>query len=339
MADFSYDSSIAPMKGNFFSDVAASRGLTSRSAGMLTKKYLSEVSPILESQLKTQEDMLKTQYQQLAFKRQQLDLTTAADEARAQRESLETLPVDIQNLTAIVNDPNKTNFEKLGSIGQYKIDNSGRFTSNKGLVNLVNSAEETLKLKDANEKQKESLGYSLATQGMPEAVAGVFGGEVETGAGKQYYDAAKAISERQKESAKATRQEKLSEEQQTEARKREAQQFTGQLDQLKSSLSQLNQMATQKAEDQEAPTVGSLKEGKPSGVPAPGIPKAVPFTLKPEDKVSVEEIIRSQNPLLGKKDLSQFSDEELFRQAYRSTTGSIKKLVGLPESDLSTKFE
>lgn len=338
MADFSYDSSIAPMKGNFFSDVAASRGLTSRSAGMLTKKYLSEVSPILESQLKTQEDMLKTQYQQLAFKRQQLDLTTAADEARAQRESLETLPADIQNLTAIVNDPNKTNFEKLGSIGQYKIDNSGRFTSNKGLVNLVNSAEETLKLKDANEKQKESLGYSLATQGMPEAVAGVFGGEVEAGAGKQYYDAAKAISERKKESDKAERQNKQLEEQQVEARKREAQQFTGQLDQLKSSLSQLNQMATQKAEDSDV-SVGSLKEGKPSGVPAPGIPKAVPFTLKPEDKVSVEEIIRSQNPLLGKKDLSQFSDEELFRQAYRSTTGSIKKLVGLPESDLSTKFE
>jgi hypothetical protein len=340
MVEFSYDSTIAPMKSNFFADVAATRGLSSDAARYLTSKYTTEVSPYLESQLKSQDDMLKSQYQQLAFKRQQLDLMTAADEAKAQREALETLPTDIQNLTGIVNDPNKNNFEKLTAVGQYKMENSGRFARNKSLVNLVNSAEETLKTKDETEKQKTALGYALASQGLPEAVKGVFGGEVTEGIGKQYYDAAAAIGEQKTTSARTTLQTKAALEANREQEKRRTQQYGAQLDFYKTRLDELNRIGARKEEEGFA--IGSLKDASSAGpVQKNGVPQAAPFKFKPEDKAQIEETIRAMYPSIGKTDLSKFSDEDLFRNAYQLASKGVTNLLGIQspsESSISSKF-
>ena len=340
MVDFSYDSAIAPMKSNFFSDVAATRGLTSDAASYLTSKYTAEVSPYLESQIKTQDDMLKSQYQQLAFKRQQLDLMTAADEAKAQREALETLPTDIQNLTGIVNDPNKSSFEKLTAVGQYKMENAGRLTRNKSLVNLVGAAEDTLKTKDETDKQKTALGYALASQGLPEAVKGVFGGEVSEGVGKQYYDAAAAIGEQKTTTARATLQSKAAFEAQKEQEKRRTQQYGAQLDFYKTRLAELNKIGAEKEEEGFA--IGSLKDASSTGpVQKSGVPQAAPFKFKPEDKTQIEETIRAMYPAIGKADLSKFSDEDLFRNAYQLASKGVTNLLGIQSpsaSSISSKF-
>jgi hypothetical protein len=338
MAEFSYDSSIAPMKGNFFSDVAASRGLTTGAASYLASKYTTEVDPYVQSQIKTQEDMLKSQYQQIAFKRQQLDLMSAADEAKAQREALETLPNDLQIITGIVNDPSKNSFEKLSAVGQYKMENSGRLTRNKSLINLVSSAEDTLRNKDETEKQKTALGYALATQGLPEAVKGVFGGDVSEGTGKQYYEAAAAINKQQEDSAKSSAKYKSDLNMREEEEKARTQQMTGQLAFLNRNLAQLDQMAA--AKEEEGYAVGSLKDGSAKApVSKNGVPQAAPFTFKPEDKVQLEEIIRTQNPMIEDADLSKYTSEQLYRNAYRSTTGAIKRLVGIPTSGIADKFK
>jgi type II secretory pathway pseudopilin PulG len=340
MVEFSYDSAIAPMKSNFFSDVAATKGITSNAARYLTSKYTAEVSPYLESQIKTQDDMLKSQYQQLAFKRQQLDLMTAADEAKAQREALETLPTDIQNLTGIVNDPNKSSFEKLTAVGQYKMENAGRLTRNKSLVNLVGAAEDTLKIKDETDKQKTALGYALASQGLPEAVKSVFGGDVAEGVGKQYYDAAAAIGEQKTSSARTTLQTKAAMEAQKEQEKRRTQQYGAQLDFFKTRLSELNRIGAAKQE--EGFSIGSLKDPTATGpVPKNGIPQAAPFKFKPEDKAQIEETIRALHPELGKTDLSKYSDEDLYRNAYQLANRGVTSLLGIQPpsaSTISSKF-
>ena len=341
MADFSYDSAIGPMKGNFFSDVAASRGLNADAARYLTSKYTAEVSPYLESQIKTQDDLLKSQYQQIAFKRQQLDLMTAADEAKAQREALETLPTDLQNLTGIVNDPNKNNFEKLTAVGQYKMDNAGRLTRNKSLINLVSAAEDTLKTKDETEKQKAALGYALATQGLPDAVKNVFGGEVAEGAGAQYFGVATAISQQKTQEGKAAAQSKAAINAQKSQDQLRSQQFGAQLDYFKDYLTDLNKMGSKKAE--EGYNVGSLKDASATGpVMKNNVPQAQPFKFEPEDKAQLEEILRSMYPSLSSKDLSKFSDEELYRNAFRSVSGQVTGMLGIPSassSGLSSKFE
>ena len=341
MADFSYDSAIAPMKGNFFADVAAAKGLTSSGAKYLTGKYTEEVSPYLESQIKTQDDMLKSQYQQLAFKRQQLDLMSAADEAKAQREALETLPTDLQNLTGIVNDPNKNNFEKLTAVGQYKMENAGRLTRNKSLINLVSSAEETLKIKDENEKQKSALGYALAAQGLPEAVKSVFGGDVAEGIGAQYFGAATAINQQKLAEAKSAAQNKAAIGSQKAIDQLRSQQYKAQLDFFTTNLSQLNAMGTKKAE--EGYDVGSLKDASATGpVTKNKVPQAAPFKFEPEDKAQLEEIIRAVNPNISTADLSKFSDEELYRNAFRSVSGQVTGMLGIqsPSStNISSKFE
>jgi len=341
MADFSYDSAIAPMKGNFFSDVAASRSLNADAARYLTSKYTAEVSPYLESQIKTQDDLLKSQYQQIAFKRQQLDLMAAADEAKAQREALETLPTDLQNLTGIVNDPNKNNFEKLTAVGQYKMDNAGRFARNKSLINLVSAAEDTLKAKDETEKQKSALGYALATQGLPDAVKNVFGGQVTEGAGAQYYGVATAINQQRTEEGKAAAQSKAAINAQEAQDKLKMSQFGAQLDYFKNYLTDLNKMGTKKEE--EGYNVGSLKDASATGpVTKNNVPQAQPFKFQPEDKAQLEEILRSMYPTITSKDLSQFSDEDLYRNAFRSVSGQITNMLGIPtvtSSEFSSKFK
>lgn len=336
MADFSYDTAIAPMKSNFFADVAAAKGLTSGAAKYLTSKYTEEVSPYLEAQLKTQGDMLKSQYQQLAFKRQQLDLMTAADEAKAQREAMETLPTDIQNLTGIVNDPNKDNFEKITAVNQYKMQNAGRFSRNQNLINLVSSAEQTLKAKDESEKQKNALGYALTSQGLPEAVKSVFGGEVNEGAGKQYFDAASAIAQERQQAAKSIAASKTNAALQTQQEQRRTQQYGAQLDFYKSRLDELNKLAAKKEE--EGYEVGSLKEaGSTTPVPKKGVPQAEPFKFAPQDKAQVEETIRLLYPAIGNAELSKYSDEELYRTAYRLASGGVSNLLGI-ESPTSSTF-
>lgn len=341
MADFSYDSAIAPMKGNFFADVAAAKGLTSGAARYLTSKYTEEVSPYLDAQIKSQDDMLKSQYQQIAFKRQQLDLMSAADEMKAQREALETLPTDLQNLTGIVNDPNKNNFEKLTAVGQYKMDNAGRLTRNKSLINLVSAAESTLKTKDEDEKQRSALGYALAAQGLPEAVKSVFGGNVAEGAGAQYFGAATAISEEKLAQAKSAAQYKAGLSAQKSQDQLRSQQFGAQLDYFRTNLSQLNAMGSKKSD--EGYDVGSLKDASTTGpVTKNKVPQAEPFKFQPEDKAQLEEIIRSMNPNVATKDLSKFSDEELYRNAYQSVSGQLTGMLGLTSpsaNNFSSKFE
>jgi type II secretory pathway pseudopilin PulG len=341
MADFSYDTAIAPMKSNFFADVAAAKGLTSGAARYLTSKYTEEVSPFLEAQLKTQGDMLKSQYQQLAFKRQQLDLMTAADEAKAQREAMETLPTDIQNLTGIVNDPNKDNFEKLTAVNQYKMQNAGRFSRNQNLINLVSSAEQTLKTKDESEKQKTALGYALASQGLPEAVKSVFGGEVTEGVGKQYFDAASAIGQERLASAKSVAASKENAALRTQQEQRRTQQYGAQLDFYKTRLDELNRLATKKGE--EGYDVGTLKEvGSTAPVSKRNVPQAEPFKFAPQDKAQIEETVRLLYPAIGDAELSKYSDEDLYRTAYRLASGGVSNLLGIESptsSNISSKFE
>ena len=336
MADFSYDTAIAPMKSNFFADVAAAKGLTSGAAKYLTSKYAEEVSPYLEAQLKTQGDMLKSQYQQLAFKRQQLDLMTAADEAKAQREAMETLPTDIQNLTGIVNDPTKNNFEKLTAVNLYKMENVNRFSRSQSLTNLASSAEQMLKAEDESEKQKNALGYALASQGLAGAVKSVFGGEINEGAGKQYFDAASAIGQERLASAKSVAASKENAALRTQQEQRRTQQYGAQLDFYKSALDDLNKLASKKEE--EGFEVGSLKEaGSTTPVPKKGVPQAEPFKFAPQDKAQVEETIRLLYPAIGNAELSKYSDEELYRTAYRLASGGVSNLLGI-ESPTSSTF-
>ena len=329
------------MKSNFFADVAAAKGLTSGASRYLTSKYTEEVSPYLDAQLKTQGDMLKSQYQQLAFKRQQLDLMTAADEAKAQREAMETLPTDIQNLTGIVNDPNKNNFEKLTAVGQYKMENAGRFARNQNLINLVSSAEQTLKTKDESEKQKTALGYALASQGLPEAVKSVFGNEVNEGVGKQYFDAASAINQEKQLAAKSMAASKRDTVLQKEQEQRRTQQFGAQLDFYKTRLDELNRLAVKKEE--EGFDIGTLKDsGSAAPVPKKNVPQAAPFKFDAQDKAQLEETVRLLYPSIGAADLAKYSDEDLYRTAYRLASGGVTNLLGIQSptsSNFSSKFE
>ena len=68
MASFDYASDIAPIKGNYFSDLSASP-MSDREKSYLSQKYMTEISPVLKAQNENLASMNRAASEQLSFQR------------------------------------------------------------------------------------------------------------------------------------------------------------------------------------------------------------------------------------------------------------------------------
>ena len=84
--------------------------------------------------------------------------------------------------------------------------------------------------------------------------------------------------------------------------------------------------------------IGTLKDGAKT----PAIPKARPFAFATEDRIELEVMVRDLNPLFKNRNLSDYTDEDLYRDAFKSTTRKLRNTrgsssSGFPSSRFSSK--
>lgn len=86
MALFDYASDIAPMKGNYFSDIASSQ-MSDREKSYLAQKYTTDVMPLLKAQNENLASMNKAALEQLSFQRAMTDYQSEALKLQQERDA------------------------------------------------------------------------------------------------------------------------------------------------------------------------------------------------------------------------------------------------------------
>jgi hypothetical protein len=127
-------------------------------------------------------------------------------------------------------------------------------------------------------------------------------------------DAVSAAKKAELESKQASELGKLQREQEKEMR-------SAQTTLLTDYMSTLRRIEPPKSEGMD---IGTLKtDGKTST-----IPKVKPFTIPEHDRYEVQEMIRSLNDNIDEDKLKSASDEQLYKTALESVTGTLKNLAG-----------
>lgn len=313
-AGFSFEQDIAPLRGQNFGVVT--------STGLERERMLDR-----ESALRIAKIEASSRNQELAFRQQQLELERAADAARIEREALAAIPEVTKELTSVINDPSLDDATKTTKIAELKFQNMDRVTNSKTINNLFATAEGQIESRKAERDRVNSLINPLIQTGQSEALKKVLEGK-NVPMANDYIAAAEAVGA----SKKAEAQRKGAVAQQKELMKRETAQQTVQIGLLNNYMATLNKLAPQDADV--GGEIGTLT-GKPSTT---AIPQAQPFKFEPEDRIKLEVMMRDLNPMLENEDLSKYSDENLYRNALRSTSASLKKVTGSKSSFPTDRF-
>jgi hypothetical protein len=312
MAEFSYESDIAPMRGgNFYS---GSVPVGSDYQRFLTMKSLVDKDS-------------RNRIQELEFERQKMQLENAKEAARLEREALTAIPEVTKALTSVMQDPSLDDSAKTAKVAELKFQYANPAASSKTIGSLFTAAEGTIEARKADRDRVNALINPLIQTGQSETLKKVLEGK-NIPMANDYIIAAEAVGASKKEEA----EQKGARAQRTELLKRETAQQTAQIGMLNNYMSTLRKLAPQEADV--GGEIGTLKGGPTTTA----VPQAQPFKFAPENRVELEEMMRDLNPMLENEDLSKYSDENLYRTAVRSTTSSLKKLSGFQSGFRSDKF-
>jgi hypothetical protein len=312
MAEFSYESDIAPMRGgNFYS---GSVPVGSDYQRFLTMKSLVDKDS-------------RNRIQELEFERQKMQLENAKEAARLEREALTAIPEVTKALTSVMQDPSLDDSAKTAKVAELKFQYANPAASSKTIGSLFTAAEGTIEARKADRDRVNALINPLIQTGQSETLKKVLEGK-NVPMANDYIIAAEAVGASKKEEA----EQKGARAQRTELLKRETAQQTAQIGMLNNYMSTLRKLAPQEADV--GGDIGTLKGGPTTTA----VPQAQPFKFAPENRVELEEMMRDLNPMLENEDLSKYSDENLYRIAVRSTTSSLKKLSGFQSGFPSNRF-
>jgi hypothetical protein len=312
MAEFSYESDIAPMRGgNFYS---GSVPVGSDYQRFLTMKSLVDKDS-------------RNRIQELEFERQKMQLENAREAARLEREALTVVPEVTKALTSVMNDPSLDDATKTIKVAELKFQYAGPAKVSKTIGSLFATAEGTNEARKADRERVNALINPLIQTGQSETLKKVLEGK-NVPMANDYIIAAEAVGA----SKKAEAEQKGARAQRTELLKRETAQQTTQIGMLNNYMSTLRKLAPQEADV--GGDIGTLKGGPTTTA----VPQAQPFKFDTEDRIQIEEMMRNLNPMLEDEDLSKYSDENLYRSAVRSTSSSLKKLSGFQSGFPSNRF-
>jgi hypothetical protein len=312
MAEFSYESDIAPMRGgNFYS---GSVPVGSDYQRFLTMKSLVDKDS-------------RNRIQELEFERQKMQLENAKEAARLEREALTAIPEVTKALTSVMQDPSLDDSAKTAKVAELKFQYANPAASSKTIGSLFTAAEGTIEARKADRDRVNALINPLIQTGQSETLKKVLEGK-NIPMANDYIIAAEAVGASKKEEA----EQKGARAQRTELLKRETAQQTAQIGVLNNYMSALRKLAPQEADV--GGEIGTLKGGPTTTA----IPQAQPFKFAPENRIELEVMVRDLNPMLEKEDLSKYSDDNLYRVAVQSTTSSLRKLSGFESGFRSDKF-
>lgn len=329
MAEFDYSNDIAPLKGEYFSGNPPQNGMSQDEYRRMMALETAEIDRQTARSIQRRELDYKIRASELALKERQLQLQQAADAARMEREALTAIPDVTKKLTSVLEDPALDDATKTAKVAELKLQNVGLATNSKTVSNLFTAAEGTIQSRKAENDRTNALAYALTQTGQAGAVKKLFEGKQNPMA-QEYIGAAEAIGAAREAESKAKGQTAL----QKEMMKRETAQQTAQVGMLNSYMDTLRRLAPPESKESDM-TVGTLTGEKTTG---PAIPAAQPFKFKQQDRIELEEMMLDLNPALENKDMSKFSDEDLYRATVRSTTSSLRKLSGFDSGFRSDKF-
>jgi hypothetical protein len=322
MADpFSYDSDIAPLRGNNFGGALSPayfaqqnldrQSMNLRREGMAVR--IAEINQAAENQARNA---------QLEFDRANLAITETRRQIKNTLDMEQQLGTITPILNSIVENKDLDPIAQVSEIEKLRLQNSKFTVSNPSFNNVFNSAVESIQKRNASSEQVNQAAYLMAQDGDAEGVKNTFGGNVSSGAAKAFYDLAQSRTKKIKGiSAGAAEEQK-----QQVAEKQRG-------DMLSSYNEQLKVLQQMEPESLDKPSQG----GGAFGAAGTGDIKQ---TYSMETIKQLETIYRRLNPSKRKADLSGMSPEELYKESLEGTYTVIDELTGNPiQSTISKKSE
>lgn len=294
---------------------------------MLTSQYTSKLDANLDAQIKAVDSMIDAQNKELNFREQQFKLKQASEAAKLERDALTQIPEVTKQLTSVLDDPSLDDAAKTIKLAELKFQNVGLIENSKTIGNLFTAAEGRIESRKADRERVNAMINPLIQTGQSETLKKVLEGK-NVPMANDYIAVAEAVGASKQAEAK----QKGAVAQQKELMKRETAQQTAQIGLLNNYMDTLRRLAPQEAAV--GGDIGTLKGGPTTTA----IPQAQPFKFAPENRIELEEMMRDLNPMLENEDLSKYSDENLYRNAVRSATSSLKKLTGFDSGFRSDKF-
>ena len=305
MADpFSYESDIAPLRGNNFGGAISP-------AYFAQQKFLREGMDVNReaSAVKIAEIQQAAQRQQLAFESQRLQLEETTRKIREERDALAVLPDITKRLTEIRENPELDDTQKIIKSAELESEYTTAATRSPEIKNLFGTFNNSIKAKKEDLDRSNNLAYTLIQSGQGEAAKKILEGRTDPMAANFMVaaDAVSAAKKRESESKSAATMDKEMRAAQTSL--------------LNRYMETLDKVQPPK---DEAVEFGTLKtDGK-----TPTIPQVKPFKLPEEDKYQIQDMIRSLNDNIDEEKLKSASDEQLYKTALESVTGTLKNLAG-----------
>jgi hypothetical protein len=332
MADFSYESDIAPMRGSYFYNDPS---ISTEELSQLQAGYNRKIAPIEESILKSADSMLKDQASQMAFERQKMDLEKSRDEARMQIEASNRLGELTNSLGTIVNDKSKDVFGRAADLATLKMSVSNlvaRDPTTRAVFDAAASKlsvdEELLKREEKIKNNRLDLMSRATALGDVDLINRLASSTTEPDE-RQYLEiaASYAASNKAKSQAESDKEQRAAQAADEKARQ------SVYLSTLNSYESTLNGMGQQKEDAEAVPT--SLKTG--TALPTTG-PK--PLNFKAEDGILLDSILLDLHPDLNRnpKQLDTTPTETKYRTALQLIRQKKAALGPKPTSTIPSLF-
>jgi hypothetical protein len=323
MGEFSYNSDISPLKGDYFSDVAGSTNLSSREKSYLTQKYGAAIDASIESQIKSVGSMVKFQQDakqaDLEFKRAQLALDETRRKIQNEMEMEQVLPKIQPILTELINNKDIDAATAVAEGEKLRLQFSPYTTKNPALNNVFDNFIKGVNTKNANSAIITNAAAKAAEDGDVKAAQDI----LSSG------DANAAITRLAQSQAEINKQVGGMKQQEEAGKTLRAQNKA----QLATLNSQLDTILKMKPESQTMPTEGGGKFGET------GTANQAP-SYTPQQKKTLEIIYKRMNPSSRNKDFTNISPEELYNDTLQGTYFQIDELTGgTPQSTISKKSE
>jgi len=286
-AGFSYESDIAPMRGDNFSV----QDQLDREENAVK---IAQINQAADNQKRTGD---------LEFERAKLALESARRETQQQNDANRLYPEISQRISGIMNDATKDPATRLMEIETTRQQYGTTVVQNPALNNLFNSAQTIVTVKNDQDKQRDALALDFVQRGDVEAIKGLYGGNVTAGPAKMFFDTATKVSDtlRAKDTAEAEQ-------------RRSASKFGLELDTIKNYESVLSAMKPKTLTEEEIQK--KITEEGPDAV------KNLKQELSPLDKIELREIFIDLNPELdtdeGRAALDSKPVEMLYGDALKS---------------------
>jgi hypothetical protein len=317
---FSYNSDISPLKKEYFSGSS----LSDREQSMLVSKYKTSTDAAIESQLNTQKEMIQMQTQALQFENAKLSLEDTRRKIKNQLEMEELLPRIQPVIQGLISDPNTDAATGTLAVEKLRLELSPYTIKNPSLNAFFDNASNAFKVKATDQTLIREAALNAAKGGDTRAAQDIMG----------YKNASDAISRlaqsEQEIAASKTRQEQ----------QKLQQEKAGELGvaQTKAQLSSLNKQVEtilgMKPQSGNLPAEGGGQFGaSPSGTTAP--------TYTPQQKKTLEIMLKRMNPSLRNKDMKDEPFDKLYNDALEGSYIQIDDLINgvATESNISKKSQ